>query len=307
MKKFMLLLFAFITLFLCSCENINEIEKNTVVTACIVKTENNMPVYMFYVSVPKGAENKEGSGLQSSKVYEFRAKNFSRATELFNDAGTHKLDISHLTLFAADKSYFENTFANDEQYLRKSIPSTPLIYTFMYDGNIKNFVKCINSQYSSKADNFAKSLFESKTSPYTCTLSELSLAEHNKYYTAILPVVNISDYGDNILPNISGTAVYSSHGGLNILTDDEHLVYSEWRKKHKRESEAYNLSVNKNILKVKLKNSLILDVARKYSMMNVDILNLKYYARRCFWTYNSYNSFMNNFSLWNIMLVGDSI
>ena len=114
-----------------------------------------------------------------------------------------------------------------------------------------------------------------------------------------MPVVSIVQTGERSLPSVSGTALYTVSSGVISLTDSEHNIYSRWREQYLNESRGYKLSTDKNIIKVRLFDKSITNTARKYAMMNVDILNVKYYARRCFWTYSAYENFINRLNMWD--------
>jgi len=256
--------------------------------------------YGFYISYP-GGDSKDASGSENSLVLcEFKADNFSGALKKLKNSGSLKLDISHISFISGDTEYFKNYFTDDEKYLRKSISSTPLINCFIYDGKNEDLTKCLKSEYDSKANNFTKALFQKNENPYGCTLSELSLACHNEFFTLAIPVVSISKKGKAILPKISATSLYSSKSGLTNLSKKEHTIYSKWRESYLNESRAYSLSQKNKSLNVSLKDKKLTDIVRKYSLMNVDILNVRYYGRRCFNTYEKYKKFMNRLNLWDV-------
>ena len=300
MKKILLILFCILSLLFCSCKKIHEIENNKLVAACSFKAENNKVVYGFYIT-QAGGDSKDASGSENSlMLLEFTATNFAEALNMFNESGTFKTDLSHISFICADEKYYNDFFNNDEKHLRQSVPSSPLINCFIYDEDVNMLTECLNKEYKSKANNFSKALFQNDEHPYNCTLSELSLSKHNKFYTAIVPKVSILKNGDTFLPHLSGTALYSSNLNMVSLTDDEHNKYSRWQKKYSNESRGYKLSMKKQKINVSLKDKEILHIARKYAIMNVDVLNVKYYGRRLFTTYQKYNSFMNNLNLLNV-------
>lgn len=304
MKKILLFALCLSVAFLCSCKKIYEIENNKLVAACSIKVKNDDVSYGFYISYP-GGDSKDASGAENSLVLcEFKADNFSKALKKLEKSGSLKLDVSHISFICADTVYFKNHFKDDEKYLRKSASSTPLINCFIYEGKNEDLTKCLKSEYNSRANKFTDAMFQKNENPYGCTLSELSLSQHNEFYTSAIPMVSISKKGRATLPEISGTSLYSSKSGLTNLSKREHSIYSKWRKKHLNESRGYRISQKEKTLKVSLKDKNITDLARKYAMMNVDILNVKYYGRRCFNTYEKYEKFMEKLNLWDISVSG---
>lgn len=302
MKKILLFVLCLSVAFLCSCKKIYEIENNKLVAACSIKVHNDKVNYGFYISYP-GGDSKDASGSEISLVLcEFTADNFSKAIKKLKNSGSLKLDVSHISFISGDTEYFKNYFKDDEKHLRKSIASTSLINCFIYEGENEDLTKCLKSEYNSKTNNFTKALFQNNENPYSCTLSELFLAHHNEFYTLAIPMVSVSKKGKANLPDINGTTIYSSQSGLNMLSKNEHTVYSKWRKNYLNESRGYRISQKEKTLKVSVKDKSITDLARKYAMMNVDVLNVKYYGRRCFNTYEKYKSFMNRLNLWDVAI-----
>lgn len=306
MKKFFLCLFIFSSIYLCGCDYIKEIEDNTVITACIASVEDGKTNYGFYVSVPEGAEGGEDTGSKSSaKLYEFYAGNFKEAISLFQNSGIERADVSHLTLFAATADYYLQKFVHDEKYIRSCIPSSSLVYTCVVNKDTSQLISCLDNEYKSKADDFTNNTFKSTTTPYKCTLSELSLACNNPYYTASIPVIETRSYGDNNMPTYAGTALYSQESGLSFLTKNEHASYVKWRKKYPCEMQGYKLDIYDDKLSIKLNDNTIKDICVKYSLMDTDVLNAKYYSVRLFKTYEEYKDFFDNYNMMNCVISGD--
>lgn len=300
MRKIFLIMLCILCLNFCSCKKIYEIENNKLVAACSFKAENNKVSYGFYIS-QAGGDSKDASGSENSlMLLEFVANNFSEALNMFNESGIFKTDLSHISFICANEKYFNEFFNNDEKYLREFVPSSPLINCFVYDEDVNMLTQCLNKEYKSKANNFAKALFQNEEHPYNCTLSELSLSKHNKFYTSSIPKVSISKNTDTFLPKVSGTALYSSKLKIVSLTGDEHNKYSLWIKNYSNESRGYKLSRKNEKINVTLKNKDILHLARKYSIMNIDVLNIKYYGRRLFTSYQKYNDFMDSLNLLDV-------
>lgn len=300
MKKLFLVILCMLSLNLCSCKKLYEIENNKLVAACSFKMENNKVNYGFYISYP-GGDSKDASGSENSlMLLEFTAKNFGEALDMFNKSGIFKTDLSHISFICADEKYFNKFFGNDEKHLREMVPSSPLINCFIYDEDINMLTQCLNKEYKAAANDFTKALFQNDEHPYNCTLSELSLSKHNEFYTASIPKVSILKNGETFLPHLSGTALYSSNSKIVSLSTDEHKKYSRWIKNYSNESRGYKISMKNKKINVSLKDKDILHLARKYAIMNADLLNIKYYGRRLFTTYQKYNSFMDNLNLFNV-------
>ena len=276
---------------LCSCKKIYEIENNKLVAACNIKTKNDKLCYGFYISYP-GGDSKDASGSENSlMLLEFIAGNFSEALNKFNESGVFKTDLSHISFICAD-----------EKHLRETIPSGPLVNCFIYDDDVNTLTECLNKEYNSKANNFSKSLFQNDEHPYNCTLSELSLAKHNEFYTASIPKVSISQNSNTFLPRVSGTVLYSLNSDVVSLNADEHKKYSRWIKNYSNESRGYKISMKNKKINVFLKDKDIIHIVRKYAIMNIDVLNIKYYGRRLFTTYKKYSRFMNTLNLLNVSI-----
>lgn len=307
MKKLILCFLIIISAASCACGRVYEIENNTVITACIADYKDKSASYSFYVSVPDGSEGGEDTGSKSSaKVYKLYADNFSAAIKLFEKSGIERADVNHLTLFAATKAYYKDKFSYDEKYLHNSIPSSSLVYACVVNDDTSEIIDCLDNEYKSKADDFAHNVFESSSTAYKCTLSELFLACNNPYYTAAIPVIETETYGENKMAVYRGTAVYSLHGGTHFLTEPEHKTYMKWRKKYPRESQGYKLDIYNDNLMVKLKDISIGDTATKYALMNIDILNARYYSTRCFLNYEDYEDFYNSYNMINCVITGDA-
>lgn len=304
MKKILFILS--ITILLCGCDHVQEIENNRIITACIVKKDEDAVTYGFYVSVPSGSEGGEDSGSKSvGRLYEFEADNFHEAVKLFENSGQHRIDISHMSLLAADINYFNEYFSYDEKYIRECISATPLIYTCILSGDQNAFVECMSTEYNSKADDFSKSILDSPGTAFKCTFPELSLAVNNKYSTVVIPSVSVETHGEISLPVLGGAAVYSRSDGARSMTDDEFAIYSNWRKKHKSKSDLFKLDVDGKSLVARLDDKNIVDVARKYALMNIDILNTKYHAKKCFLSYKAYEEFMDNYNFMSVKFLGE--
>lgn len=307
MKKLIFCSIILISLILSACGRIYEIEDNTVITACIADYKDNALSYSFYVSVPDGSEGGEDTGSKSSaKVYKIYADNFSHAIKLFEKSGIERADVNHLTLFAATKAYYKEKLSYDEKYLHSSIPSSSLVYACVVNDDTSQIIDCLDNEYKSKADDFAHNVFESSSTPYKCTLSELFLACNNPYFTCAIPIIETESYGENKMAVYHGTAMYSLQGETHFLTEDEHQTYMKWRKKYPRESQGYKLDIYNDNLMVKLNDISIVDIAGKYTLMNFDILNAKYYAKRCFLNYEDYEAFFKNYNMINCVITGDS-
>ena len=302
MKKLFLLLVCILVLSLCSCKKIYEIENNKLVAACIFKSENDKVKYGFFISHPGGDSKDASDGDNSLMFLEFTAHNFSDALDIFNESGIFKTDLSHISFICADEEYFNKFFSSDEKHLRESVTSSPLINCFIYNEETKNLAECLNKEYNGATNDFTKALFQNGEHPYNCTLSELSLAKNNEFYTVTIPKVSIMQNSDTFLPRLSGTALYSLNSNLTSLTNDEHNKYSRWIKNYSNESRGYKITKKNKKINVSLKNREILHLARKYAIMNIDVLNIKYYGRRLFTTYQSYNDFMKKLNLLNVKI-----
>lgn len=300
MKKLFAFLLIISSLLLGGCNKVYEIENNRIITACIAIKDEDTVKYGFYVSIPTGSDGGEDSGSKSSsKIYEYVAKNFSHALSLFEDSGTEKTDISHISLFAANKAYYDDCFKADEKYIRDKIPAIPLVYTCMIDDNYEDLIECINNEYRSIAEDFSKNIFNSSSTKFNCMMSELSLSVCNKNYTASIPVLNIHKRGEGIMPEITSVAFYSHDSDIAILNKNEFDIYGKWIKKYEEESRGYKLTASKDKLIVKTKEMNICKLADKYIENGIDILNTKYYSKKCFLTYESYDNFIRELNKTN--------
>lgn len=298
MKNIFFLFLCINLFFLTGCDHVGEIENNRVITACYVKKTNTKLTYGFYVSVPTGSEGGEDSGSKSSaKVYEFDAENFENAIELFEKSGVDKTDVTHISLLVGNRQYFNNVFNKDEKYIRKIITATPLVYSCIYDGEQKDLVECINKEYNSKAEDFVKNIFSGKTSELSCMLSEIVLSANNKFYTSAIPVVEISKKGENKLPEIVNTCFFTKDNRIQTIDKNYHNMYVKWRKKYNPVSKGYKINVNDNKFVVNIKDINILKIATVLARYNIDMLNVRYYGKKCFLTYDKYYKFINDYKL----------
>ncbi len=308
MKKLLLFIITLLSLTFCGCNRINEIENNRIITACIATKTKNEIKYGFYVSVPSGDDGGEDSGSKSSsKLYEFKADNFSHALSLFEDSGTEKTDISHISLFAANKEYFEELFIKDEKYIREKIPAIPLVYTCMVDTDYSDLIECINTEYGSKAEDFSKNVFDTSSTVFNCMMSEMSLSVFNNNYTSVLPVIKINNRGDGIVPEIISAAFYTSDSDIAVLKSMEYNIYGKWIKKYKKKCDGYELYADNGYLNVKTKNKKMSDLAGEYILRGTDILNCKYYAKKCFLTMESYDKFVKTLKKTNNIVFEDKL
>lgn len=289
------------------CKNVNEIENNRVVTACFANNNGNKIDYDFYVSVPSGGEGGEDSGSKSSaKVYNFKAKNFSDAILEFEKSGAYKVDFTHISFFMGNKKYFDNNFANDEKYIRKYITATPLVYTAVYNGELKKLVESVDKEYNSKPQDFIKNIFSAKSSFLSLTMSELCLSANNPFYTSVVPVIDIKKQGDANLPEIKTVMMYSiKNGGVN-LSDNDFDVYNNWRKNYKTASNGYKIQLKNDIVHIELKDKSLKYVVQKYMTNNIDPLNIRYYMKKCFLTYDNYSAYVKSYNLSETKFIGDS-
>ena len=286
----------------CGCTKVSEIENNRLITACMVTKHNDDIVYNFYVSVPAGNEGGEDSGSKSdARLYEYRAKNFSDALNKFEDSGVEKTDISHMSLFAGNKEYFDDKFHDDDKHIRQRIPATSLVYVCISNDNYK-LAECINAEYDSKARDFSKNILDSSSTEFNCMMTNLSLSVHNAAFTAAIPLVELKKHGDNLLPEITGVSFYANKSVSLSLDGDEFHKYNNWRKKARNESDGYKLRVKNNELIVYIKDKSMRTLADRYLRQNVDILNCTYYAKKCFMTYDSYSRFISNLKKTEIIL-----
>jgi len=295
LKKFGMFLICAYVLLLTGCDHIGEIENNRVITACFVNKTDSATVYSFYVSVPSGGEGGEDTGSKSSaKVYDFKASDLTEAIQLFEKSGVEKTDVKHISLFVGNEKYFHEEFSNDEKHIRKNITATPLVYCCIYEGKQDDLVECINKEYNSKAEDFAENIFSDKTSELNCMLSELVLSVNNNEYTSAVPIIEINKKGKNKLPEIKNTAIYSKEKGINILDEKNHDIYVKWQKKYTPLVRGYTVDVDDDKFNVKLKDGSILTLAKKLAEKDIDILNVKYHGKKCFFTFNKYLAFINN-------------
>lgn len=303
MKKTIMILIICILLSICGCSRVNEIENKRLITGCLVTKQNNDIIYNFYVSVPSGNEGGEDSGSKSAaKLYEYHARDFSDALSKFEDSGVEKIDISHMSLFAGNKEYFDDKFYDDEEHIRQRISATSLIYVCIADDS-KKLAECINVEYDSKAQEFAKNILDSSSTEFNCMMTNLSLSVHNANFTAAIPVVELKKHGDNLLPEITGVSFYVNKSIPLSLDEHEFEEYNNWRKNARNESDGYKLSVKNNNLIVHLKDKDLYTLASRYLKQEVDILNCTYYAKKCFTTYDSYNKFISNLKKSDIIVV----
>ncbi len=295
MKKIIIMFI--ICLLFCGCSRTNEIENNRIVTACIVNTDFLGTNYGFYVSVPSGSEGGEDSGAKSSsRLYEYKADSFDEAISMFEDSGTEKIDISHISLFAANEEYFARKFASDEKHIRDEISATSMIYTCIISNEYTELAKCINEEYDSKAEDFSKNLFDSTSTEFNCMMTEVSLSVNNPMYTASIPIISIQNRGEGIMPEISSVAFFAGPDKLSVAENDEFITYSNWRRKSSPFDCKCNIMAKDGKFYVSVDNESVARLSKKYLQSGTDILNIKYFGKKCFLTYDEYNHFINSLS-----------
>lgn len=308
MKKTFILIALSCILFFSGCGNVSEIENNRVVTACIVTKTKSDVTYGFYVSVPSGGEGGEDSGSKSSiKVYDFKADNFSDALKNFEKGGAYKADFSHITLFMGNEKYYSENFEQDEEYIRKHMSATPLMYTNVYKGEKNDFFQCIKDEYNSKPEEFAKNIFSANNSYLSCMMSELSLSANNKFYTALIPVIEIKKQGKNKLPEITAVTLFSKKQGIEWVNGKDFNSYSNWRKNFRNITDGYKIKKDENGVKIILDDYSFAQTAIKYAQKKLDILNVEYYLKKNFLTYEKYKDYISNFDISKTQFSGGGI
>ena len=307
MKKLFLLCVCFCVVFVSGCVEIREIENNRVVTACVATKNGNELTYSFYVSVPSGGEGGEDTGSKSSaKIYDYKSVSFSDALDNFEMSGAYKSDFTHISIFIANEAYYNENFKYDEKYIRKHISATSLMYANVYNGEKGDLFDCIKNEYNSKPEEFAEYVFSGNNSALSCKMSELSLAINNKYYTAVIPVIEINKRGKHKLPEINCMSVFSDNKNPEYMNDSDFKVYSNWRKKHKNMSDGYSIKKEGEKVVALLSDKSLCETAAKFADKETDILNIIYYSKNCFLTFENYKKFADKYSISDIKFKVDS-
>jgi len=287
-------------LFFTSCSSFTEIENNIVVTACFAVPDGEHSYYSFYVSGMQSGGDSESEGSKSyGREYRIEADNFSDAITMLKNSGMGSVDLNHMSLFAGNRLYFDEAFTGDEKTLRKFINVAGLTYTAIVPDDYRIIIDCINSEYGASTADFSESLLDVKVSGLSSTLAELSFCINNKYYTSAIPEIIVREVDDAKLPSVGCISIFSVNHRLIPLNKDETETYIAWRKQNARYYNMYKIYNNGKNLSVVLSDMKIKDIASKYSLMNVDILNIKYYSMKKFLTYNNYRKFFAKYNLYN--------
>ncbi len=301
MKKILFIFAIFIALTMTACDDISEIENKSIITACVAISAENTK-YGFYISLPSGADGGEEEGSKSgAKYYEFEANNFNSALMEFKKSVSDDVDISHMTLFAANDAYFKNKFLEDEKYISRRISVTSLVDVCMILCTEYELFDCIDSEYDSKASDFTESIL----TDFDMNLSKLSLAVHNKNFTAKIPVVSLRERGKLRLPEVYTMSYFDSDNGYRAISASDYNSISSADALKDDAVQAIYIKDNKCIVKLKKKS--LADLASKYALTNTDIFNIKYIAKKEFLYYNSYLKYFDKLNLADIEFVGDKV
>ena len=211
---------------------VSEVENSKLVTACAVRCEENDVIYKFYVSVPKGqSETESGSGISYGKKYEFKADNFSDALEKFRHSVSGKIDLGHVSLFVGEKAYMDQKFRNDYKFIREEIKTTPAMHYCLTMSEEDTIFDCISSECEGNPATFAENMFQNRNNYLGCTATELHFACENKYYTASVPVIEISGDKSDPVAIHTGAYFYSQMSGTFHVYGNDFEIYKLCRKK----------------------------------------------------------------------------
>ncbi len=291
------------------CSQTSEIENTKLVTACYAQCTNDDVTYKFYVSVPgsEGGESEEGKSASKGKIFEFKAKNFSQALSSFRNSTSDIIDTGHVSLFAAHPQYLDLKFKSDQEYIRKEIRTTPVMY-YCVSQDADALFEFISSECDGNPGMFSEDMFEKRNNYLACTATELHFAFKNKYYTAAVPVVDISSGSSSPVAKHSGVYACSDVSGTFFVSENDFEIYKICRKKLYGSKKFYDINILDGKMQINInkkieKSKEITEFANKYSSLGFDLLNCIYFSKKKFPTYDSYKAYVDNLSVLNLNFV----
>ena len=291
------------------CSDISEIEKSKLVTACMARCNNGTVVYKFYVSVPEGQNKSEnGSGTSEGKIYEFEADNFSDAVNKFRHTVSGKIDLGHLSLFVVEPEYMDIKYKNDFEYVSREIKTTPMMYYCMSSSDDDVIFEYISSECRGNSMRFTENMFQNRNRYLACTATELHFSCENKYYTAAIPVIEISGADSASVAVHDGVYIYSQISGTFFVSGYDFETYKLCRKKLYNSEKLYNININTDKIWIEIdagidESNRICEFANRYSAIGFDLLNCIYYSKKKFLTYNSYMGYANKLYAQNLNFI----
>ena len=295
MKKIFCILIGLILAFSSfGCTNEKTLQKTKIITACTVSGDENSK-YTFY-AVASGGASEEGNSKISLNSYTFFADNFSDATEQL-EKSLGFTDLSHMSIFLADKGYISNKFIFDSPYIKQKIKINPLVKVFISSQSQNDIIESINTNNNSIIENYYSTAFVGKRNKILCTMTELFFASANPLYTASIPLVSAAN--ENTLPVVESIAFYNSDLGVCMLDRADFPTYEKAIMTFGKTSKIFNLNYKNNELFATIKkdykdNKKVCSLAQKYQGMGFDIFNSVYFAKKCFPTYSQYLKSIEN-------------
>lgn len=297
MKKILLCFMVFIFIFSGGCSYSGNIKNINAVTAVGIFKKGAEFEYCFMIG-KSSKDSKDTNEEEKGKIYSFEANNFDEAVKRFeHNLGT--IDFGHLGAIISDVEYLSLRLSNDFRKIKNRVNISPLI-NFYVSENRTDVFKTIASSYDSSPDVFVKKCFPGKRKAFLCSLPEIYLANLNKHFNACLPVVSVDS--KNMTLNCNGFVVFSKKTGTIPIAQKEFEVLSSYYEKFAKSSGGFKTEVKNHNLKIVFYNAVkqgdaIVNISKKYLNSGFDVLNVIYFSRSCFATYDAYEHFVENINL----------
>lgn len=298
MKKLILiaLILSMALLFAGCSESAVMSEDSKLVTACFASQDGLYQSYGFYVSTPSGQDNSEdGASAPGSKLYVFFAGSLKDAVDEF-EKNCGKADFSHMSMFLTDIGYLSEQIKTDMSYINKRIKVNPLIKIFVTINEPQSIFEAINTGYNSSPRDYISAAFNGERKKLLCTLSELFFSVCNPIYMASVPYISAEEVSEPIVTH-SGFYLYDGSGsGVGVYGEDFEILESHIRK-YGKTFDFGKVSFRNGgfVAEINAESKAVAGLAERFRQKNYDILNVRYYGRKCFLTYEEYEDIINNY------------
>lgn len=301
MKKiFISVLIITIVAILCGCDSNIEPENKKIVTACSVQNYASGNVYRFYVSVPSGEEgNDDGSNVSSAKVYQFSADNFSNAIDKFVSDGGGEIDMDHVSLFISNENYINEYIKYDEKHIRSKIKMSPMVNFCVNRSSDSDIFDCITSEYDGNVERFATFMFENSNKDVSCSISDIALSLHNRFYTSVIPTIKVTDQTENPLVEICALYFYNLRTHGKFLDGNDMQRYRDLINQKGRNTISDAMFIKNGRLYLNISGNIdgsisTVKFVKKCYRENIDVFNCMYLSKKLFLTRNAYYDFIKN-------------
>ncbi len=308
MKKILVLTLILIIIFsFVSCSDTNGLKSQKIITTCVMQYVDGDILYTF-ISDATGV-NEEGKKSETkSESYKVKEKNFSDSAKSF-EKEYGKLDMSHVNTFILEENYVRNALKKDIVHINEKIKPSPLIKVFVASSDGESIVNSIKSIFDGGSGEYIEAVYKNNRKNILCTLSEIVFSFENPFFTASLPVLYADENG---AVKVSDMIFINSEKGIIKTEKDDFMMYEDYLLKYGKTSEGLKFEIQDNSLLVMankntqdLKN--IFKLAQKYRDKDFDILNSLYFSKKNFMTFKSWENFIQNTTVKNIIYQGEDV